>query len=246
MDYSADGSGDEEYSRPEIEGLKHSPGGEKVVLSYISIGEAENYRYYWEDNWRPGRPGWLDESNPNWENNYKVRFWDSDWQAVVFAYLDRIIAAGFDGAYLDIIDGYEYYAERGRDSSAQEMVSFVKAIAEHARQQNPDFMIFPQNAPELASMIPSYLEFVDGIGQEDIYYGYDDDDERTPQDATRELEDSLDVFRDAGKLVLTTDYATTRSKVDNAYAKSRARGYVPFVTTRDLDRLIINRGHEPD
>jgi cysteinyl-tRNA synthetase len=27
------------------------------------------------------------------------------------AYLDRILAAGFDGAYLDIIDAFEYFEE---------------------------------------------------------------------------------------------------------------------------------------
>jgi len=56
----------------------------------------------------------------------------------------------------------------------------------------------------------------------------------------------LDAFRDAGKLVLTVDYATTPAHVDDAYAKSQARGYVPFVTVRDLDRLTVNPVHEPD
>ena len=95
-------------------------------------------------------------------------------------------------------------------------------------------------------MISSYLQVVDGIGQEDIYFGYDDDDERTPGDATRELESYLDLFRDADKVVLTTDYATTRSHVNEAYEKSRAKGYVPFVTVRDLDVLTVNIGQEPD
>lgn len=95
-------------------------------------------------------------------------------------------------------------------------------------------------------MISSYLLVVDGIGQEDIYFGYEDDDERTLGDTTQELETYLDLFRDAGKLVLTTDYATTRSHVDEAYNKSRAKGYVPFVTVRDLDTLTVNFGQEPD
>jgi len=34
--------------------------------------------------------------------------------------------------------------------------------------------------------------------------------------------------------------------VDDAYAKSLAKGYAPFVTVRDLDQLTINPGHEPD
>ena len=54
------------------------------------------------------------------------------------------------------------------------------------------------------------------------------------------------MFKKAGKLVLTIDYATSRANVNDTYAKSRAKGYVPFATVRDLDRLIINPGHEPD
>ena len=41
-------------------------------------------------------------------------------------------------------------------------------------------------------------------------------------------------------------YATTPAHVDDAYVKSCAKGYVPFVTVRDLDQLTINPGHEPD
>lgn len=154
--------------------------------------------------------------------------------------------AGFDGAYLDIIDAYEYYAGQGRTTAAQEMATFVAAIRAHARARDPDFLIFPQNAPELATLVPAYFASTDGIGQEALYYGYDQDDVMTPPAVTAELEGYLDVFKNAGKLVLTIDYATTPAHVDDAYAKAQARGYVPFVTVRDLDQLTINPGHEPD
>lgn len=90
-------------------------GGTRLVVSYMSIGEAEDYRYYWNDSWDTDPPFWLGSENPHWEGNYKVRYWDSEWQSVIFgsddAYLDRIIASGFDGVYLDIIDAFEYYEQ---------------------------------------------------------------------------------------------------------------------------------------
>lgn len=94
--------------------------------------------------------------------------------------------------------------------------------------------------------MPAYLNSVDGIGQEDAYYGYHRDDQPTPPGVTAELERHLDVFKNAGKVVLTVDYATTPAHVDDAYARAQARGYVPFCTVRALDRLTINPGHEPD
>ena len=246
MDYSAEGDDETAFTAAQIATLQHSAGGDKIVLAYMSIGEAEDYRFYWQAGWAPGSPAWLDIENPDWAGNYKVHYWDPAWQTIVFSYTDRLLAAGFDGAYLDIIDAYEYYADQGRAAAAQEMADFVAAIRAYAHARDPDFYVFPQNTPELADKVPSYLNSIDGIGQEDIYYGYDADDVMTPPAVTAELESYLDIFKNAGKLVLTVDYATTPAHVDEAYAQSQAKGYVPFVTVRDLDRLTVNPGHEPD
>ena len=246
MDYSADGSEEGEFAWDQIAALKDSPGGEKIVLAYMSIGEAEDYRFYWRGIWKPGSPGWLGAANSNWPGNYKVRYWEPEWQSIIFEYIDRLVLTGFDGAYLDIIDAYEYFTEQGRGTADQEMAAFVTSIASYARAADPDFYIFPQNAPELAGLVPALLDSVDGIGQEDTYYGYGDDGRQTPPAVTEELEGHLDVFRSAGKLVLTIDYASTASYVDDAYSRSRAKGYVPFVTVRDLDTLTVNPDHPPD
>lgn len=98
----------------DVTSLKTKPGGgSRLVVSYMSIGEAEDYRDYWNATWAETPPAWLAGENPAWQGNYKVRYWDPAWQAVIFgqpaAYLDRIVAAGFDGTYLDIIDAYEYF-----------------------------------------------------------------------------------------------------------------------------------------
>ena len=92
-------------------------GGRRLVIAYFSIGEAEDYRHYWRPEWDDDPPVWLAAENEDWPGNYKVRYWDEGWQAVLLgspeAYLDRILAAGFDGAYLDIIDAFEYFEEGG-------------------------------------------------------------------------------------------------------------------------------------
>lgn len=98
----------------ELQRLKSKKSGaERLILAYLSIGEAEVYRYYWQDKWLSNPPQWLDGENLNWSGNYKVKYWHSEWQQLIFgnekAYLDRIIAAGFDGVYLDIIDAFEYF-----------------------------------------------------------------------------------------------------------------------------------------
>jgi len=93
-------------------------GGKRFVVAYMSIGEAEDYRYYWQTSWEANPPGWLAGENPNWPGNYKVRYWDSGWQAIIYgndsSYLKKIIDAGFDGVYLDIIDAFEYFQNDGK------------------------------------------------------------------------------------------------------------------------------------
>lgn len=88
-------------------------GGSRLVISYMSIGEAEDYRYYWQTDWNTTVPDWIETENPDWPGNYKVRYWETDWQNIIFggsdAYLDKILDAGFDGVYLDIIDAFEYF-----------------------------------------------------------------------------------------------------------------------------------------
>mgnify|MGYP006291365729 CR=1 FL=1 len=101
-------------SAEEVAALQTKPNGaRRLVIAYMSIGEAEDYRYYWQEGWKPGNPKFIERENPDWEGNYKVRYWDPEWQAVIFgrsdAYLNRILDSGFDGAYLDIIDAYEYF-----------------------------------------------------------------------------------------------------------------------------------------
>ena len=102
------------YTKDEINRLKtkHN-GGKRLVVCYMSIGEAENYRYYWQNDWRIGNPSYIVAENPDWGGNFKVQYWNTEWQTIIFgndnSYLKKIIDAGFNGVYLDIIDGYEYF-----------------------------------------------------------------------------------------------------------------------------------------
>jgi cysteinyl-tRNA synthetase, unknown class len=253
IDYSRDGSDQRKFTAEEIAALKTSPGGPKTVLSYMSIGEAEDYRWYWQRSWdrnRDGKPSasapdWLGRSNPNWPGNYKVRYWDEEWQRIIYDYADIVLAAGYDGVHLDIVDAYQYWEPREPGLPVEdEMVAFVKDIAHYARvtQGHPNFQVFVQNAEEL-SVHPDYVQTVSGIGKEDLFYN---GNRRQPASEVEWSVRQLDRFKEAGKLVLVTDYATERPMIDAFYQKAHSHGYVPYATRRALDTLTINRGHAPD
>ncbi len=92
-------------------------GASRIVIAYLSIGEAEDYRYYWKEEYKNDPPQWMLDENPRWKGNYPVEYWNDEWQGIIAvgedSYLNKIIGAGFDGAYLDIVDGYETF-ENGK------------------------------------------------------------------------------------------------------------------------------------
>jgi len=113
--------GDEQLSADDLATLGVKPGGgSRLVLAYVSIGEAEDYRYYWQDSWTSAPPYWLYYENPDWPGNYLVDYSDPEWQSIIFgsdgSYVGRVIASGFDGVYLDKIDSFEELEATDSDS----------------------------------------------------------------------------------------------------------------------------------
>lgn len=90
-----------------------SVGGNRLVLAYLSIGEAEKKRYYWQNRWLTSPPEWLKAQINGHPNNYLVEYWDKRWQTIIAdssaSYITKIVKAGFDGVYIDNVDSYENF-----------------------------------------------------------------------------------------------------------------------------------------
>ena len=111
-------TGDWTATANDLKALKvKANGGRRLVLCYVSIGEAEDYRFYWQKGWKPGNPAFIGPENPQWKRNFAVKYWEPAWQAIFVggkdSYLSRVQAAGFDGIYLDKVDEYEWFEEHG-------------------------------------------------------------------------------------------------------------------------------------
>jgi cysteinyl-tRNA synthetase len=80
IDYSRDGKPARVLAPEEVDKIRVKPdGGRRIVLAYLSIGEAQTYRYYWKWYWGSVfgvlSPRWLGSENPEWRGNYGVRYW---------------------------------------------------------------------------------------------------------------------------------------------------------------------------
>lgn len=203
-----------------------------VVLSYLSIGEAEDYRGYWKEGWRVGEPSFIDAENPEWKGNFKVRYWDEGWQAIILGRVREIAGKGYDGVYLDIIDAYWYYESRGRETAAGEMVELVQRIRSEGTALDQGFLVVPQNVPELYEHA-EYREAIDGFGKEDTWYN---DDEVQGTEETAFVLPHLDRAVADGKFVLSIDYPTEPGKVCDFYTRCREHRFACTVSGRGLDR----------
>lgn len=103
--------GDTPLTAQEVETLKtKANGARRLVISYINIGAAEKYRYYWQKQWVLHIPHWLRKKYEGYPDEYYVKFWAPEWQEIIFgndgSYIRKIIDAGFDGAFLDNVEAY--------------------------------------------------------------------------------------------------------------------------------------------
>lgn len=105
--------GDSEFTATEVNRLKtKANGGKRLVISYMNIGAAESYRYYWQDDWKLNKPRWLKKKYDGYDDEIWVKFWKKDWQEIIFgnddSYTKKILDAGFDGTYLDNVEAYYF------------------------------------------------------------------------------------------------------------------------------------------
>ena len=286
IDYSYSGGEEGAFGRDLIEKLQLAgPCGRRLVLAYLSIGEAESYRSYFDPAWLDAAgnpdpstaPRFLGPANPDYRDNYPVRYWLRSWQRILFgvssgpkkSYLDRIIDAGFDGVYLDIVEAFEFWGPSEIDGNnqnrkaASQMVTLVRRIQRYARKQRGvrSFLVVPQNGtgiidssayPDASDAVAMaerqrrrYFKVIDAIGAEDSFF-FGPRDNNNPYRPQRGTLKQLDRFAAAGKTVLAVDYLTRAQKIARFYRLASERGYLAYITRRDLDRLTVASGFVPE
>lgn len=254
IDYARDGSDATALKPRDLERLKQHPGGgERLVYAYISVGEAESYRYYWHDEWKKAPPEWLLGENRDWRENYRVAFWDEAWQRILWgsagggsadAYIDRIAAAGFDGLYLDRCDVFEDLARldkaaaKTRRDLEGDMADFIVRLAAYVRREHPQLGIIMQNAENLLERAP-VRQAIDAIAKEELLYGESGGSRRNSKAVIADNRAALDLLRADGKPVFVVEYLDDAAKKASAREEVTALGYVPYVSraNRDLASL---------
>lgn len=241
------------WKKSEIAAIRDGKPGRKVI-AYLSIGEAEDYRSYWRKTWdadKDGKPDadapdWLLGENPDWKGNYRVRYWDKDWQRIILRETDKIRKSGFDGVYLDIVDafeGFEYDPAKdewidnrknpatGR-SYRSDMVRWVSLLASRTRAKNRGFLIVPQNGPQLLAK-SRYRKTISAIGIEDLFT---DGNRRQDRGETKYRLGFLNKLK-GRKPVFVIEYGTKADARKRSSDGAASRGFSLLLTDRELAGL---------
>lgn len=247
-------SSEGDWTPAEIKTIRAGKSGRRVV-AYVSVGEAEDYRPYWQKSWDadkdgkpdPAAPKFLNIENPDWKGNYRVRYWQPEWQQIMLPAVDKVVAQGFDGIYLDIVDAFEFYEydaatknwlddrpnpETGK-TYRQDMIAWVAAIAQRARSKNPGFLVIPQNASQLLAHA-DYREIISAIGVEDLFVA---DKKLRSEKQSRYVLGFLEQLKPSGKPALVIDYPKSADIHSAAFEAAKKHGCTLLLTDRELTTL---------
>ena len=209
---------------------------ETIRLGYVSIGEADAHRGYWQ---AVRDQSYLVEANPNWPENMRVDVRDRHWQEILLGQeIPRLMELGFDGLMLDTIDTAPYLEETDParfGGSRQALSNLVAAI----RRTFPKAVLVANGTSGLVDVAPH----VDGFVVEGVFATYDFGRRlyrpTTEEERTWKLAQIDKARQVAPRPVFTIEYADVGdiALAQTAADESRRRGFKPYVGVRDLNTL---------
>lgn len=235
VEATSDGSG-AFWSSANVTAMK-SGGG--IVLGYLDCGFCESYRPYYSTALsagiiiNPGTPVFGSGASAE----YSVEFWTSTWLTICENWISNLIAVGFDGVYLDVIDGWNYsdspsdpvvIAAGGLTASANNMTTFIQNLRNFAHTTTPNFKIWVNGGEELfAYSPPAYVNSFDGMLKEQVCYA---DSTHVNNTASRNAEHSLLVnATNAGKPVILIEYVTGSTEVNDVKNQCATWGFGYYI-----------------
>lgn len=249
-----------------IHSLKYAPSGKKrLILAYIDIGQAEDYRDYWGADWvaptsdSNGSPDFLVTVDPDgWSGNYPVAYWQSEWKDIwtdPSGIVAKLALFGFDGIYLDWVEAYDdtkVAAQALQDNvdAGEEMIQFIEEMRQAGENVTENFLVIPQNAPYLIDYdAQRYVSVIDALAVEDTWFHGAGDAEWDDPDAGDLHERHDDLWSTENRLlqyekyleqdlpVFSVDYCISTENAEQVYEDAASNDLIPLVTRVSLSRL---------
>ena len=213
--------------------------GKPILIGYVSLGEAESYRFYWE---RVKDRPWILWENPDWKGNYLVDVRSDEWRTLL---IDNVIPAvmekGFRGLFLDTLDTAVSLEERESKKYSGCRAAMVGLIQE-IHKKYPDLLLISNNGLEL---LPQTAPFLSGVLVEDIHSmpdfekgGYKEVPPEDRQEKVRLLKQMMEKY---SLPVFIVDYVarSNKEKARECSERSRALGFKPYIAEKELSEIYM-------
>ncbi|MBV1870697.1 MAG: endo alpha-1,4 polygalactosaminidase [Gammaproteobacteria bacterium] len=211
----------------------------KTVLGYISLGEVADYRYWYSD---VSAEGLLLKENKSWPGSYMVDLRDPRWtKRVIEQLVPEILRQGFSGVFIDTLDNaaeLERIDPKKYAGMALAATNLIKTIRRHY----PEIKIMLNRGYDLLPEVGGEIDIVLG---ESVFSTYSHKLKAYHLVEENLYAQQLKILLDAKQKhsdleVYTLDYwdPNDAKGIEHIYRTERSNGFVPYVSTIALDRLI--------
>ncbi len=210
-----------------------------TFLGYLSLGEVHGGRHYFSE---VDKDGLLLAPNPNWPDARLVDMRSRRWHDRVIGQLvPAILARGFQGVFIDTLDNAEAL-------EAQDPVRFagmVEGAARLVRAINrcfPDMPVMINRGYAVLPRVAGAFHMLLGESVRATFITSTSTYEMVPEDGyawqVRRMREARE--RDPRVRLFSLDYwnPEDRDGIARLYALQRANGFIPYVGTFDLTRIV--------
>ncbi|ESU27219.1 hypothetical protein FLJC2902T_21930 [Flavobacterium limnosediminis JC2902] len=211
------------YNASDIKKVKSLNG---KVLAYISLGEINSQARYYEQlkDLTLGK-------NENWDSYY-LDLRSEKTSTILFSIIEKILADGYDGLFLDNIDNFTIYGFQ--KDQKNEIVSFMKKL----KSIYPQHFILQNAGIEL---VPETAGYINGVVVESVASDY------TFADNKYKLRDENEYTEYVRKLnslrkkynfpIILVEYADTVKLYNDIKKRISRTNFLYFIGTIDLQSL---------
>jgi polysaccharide biosynthesis protein PelA len=223
-------------NHPPLDSLR---GHGRDLLGYVSLGEIESHRPYFE---AAKAEGLLLNENPAWPGSFFVDFRNPRWRGRVIQHLvPAVLESGFNGIFLDTLDDAAAL-ERADPQKYPGMIAAAADLVRSLRLAFPQIRIMVNRGYDLLPQIGPLIDILLG---ESVYTTYDGQNKTYARVSAPQYQQQVRSMREALRWnprlrICSLDYwnPSDIQEIRHIYQVERANGFAPYVATRELDRIV--------
>jgi uncharacterized protein (TIGR01370 family) len=209
------------------------------IAGYLSVGEASpDYTYFAALQ----AEGLLVRPSPTWQGNYYIDIRQPQWKTRLFnEIIPGIVAAGFDGLFLDTLDS-PLHLEETEPAVYKGMAAATVDLIHAMRAAYPHIKIIMNRAYRLLSPVSASIDVVVG---ESVFTTYDFAQKKYKLVDAAGYRRQVQLLQGAVRRrpdlrVFTLDYwePSDAEGIARIYQEERANGFSPYVSSIDLTRVV--------